>query len=65
MGVVLAYIAKLYGVEKTAREGGVAGDDLRLLLQQGSVPVLDKLHEYLEKISGEVLPKSEAGRAVA
>jgi transposase len=65
MGVVLAYIAKLYGVEKTARESGVAGDDLRLLRQQGSAPVLEQLHEYLDKISGEVLPKSDAGRAVA
>lgn len=65
MGVVLAYIAKLYGVEKTAREGGVVGEDLRLLRQQGSAPVLEQLHAYLQKISSEVLPKSEAGRAVA
>jgi transposase len=65
MGVVLAYIAKLYGVEKLARESALIGDDLRLLRQKCSVPVLETLHEYLDKISGEVLPKSEAGRAVA
>jgi len=65
MGVVLAYIAKLYTVESAARESGVVGDELRLLRQQCSVPVLETLHEYLKKISGEVLPKSEAGRAVA
>jgi len=64
MGTVLAYIAKLYAVEKTARESGVVGEELRLLRQQGSVPVLEELQEYLGKISGEVLPKSEAGRAV-
>jgi transposase len=65
MGAVLAYIAQLYGVEKTARDSGVTGEDLRLLRQQGSAPVLGQLHAYLEKINGEVLPKSEAGRAVA
>ena len=62
MGSVLAYIAKLYAVEKTAREAGVFGEELRLLRQQGAVPVLEQLHGYLVKISGEVLPKSEAGK---
>ena len=28
-------------------------------------PVLEKLHQYLEKTREEVLPKSEAGQAVA
>jgi hypothetical protein len=65
MGAVLVYIAQLYGVEKSARQAGIVGDDLRLLRQQGAVPVLDKLHEYLLKIREEVLPKSEAGKAVA
>jgi hypothetical protein len=65
MGAVPAYIAQLYGVEKRARDSGVTGEDLRLLRQQGSAPVSGQLHAYLEKINGEVLPKSEAGRAVA
>jgi transposase len=65
MGAVLAYIAKLYAVEKTARDSGVVGEQLRLLRQQTAVPVLEELHRYLERISAEVLPKSEAGRAVA
>ena len=30
MGVVLAYIAQLYALEKTARQAGVAGEDLPL-----------------------------------
>jgi transposase len=64
MGVVLAYIAKLYGVEKTARQAGVVGDELRLLRQQGAAPVLADLHGYLLKIGEEVLPKSAAGQAV-
>ena len=65
MGAVLAYIALLYKVEKRARRSGVVGEDLRLLREQASRPVLEKLHEYLEKIRVEVLPKSEAGQAVA
>jgi transposase len=36
MGAVLAYIAQLYALEKTARQAGIVGDDLRLLRQQGA-----------------------------
>ena len=65
MGAVLAYIARLYKVEKLARRSGIVGEDLRLLREQAAQPVLEKLHEYLENIREEVLPKSEAGQAVA
>ena len=65
MGAVLAYIGHLYKVEKRARRSGIMGEDLRLLRAQASMPVLEKLYEYLEKIREEVLPKSEAGQAVA
>jgi transposase len=65
MGAVLAYIAKLYAVEKSARQAGIAGDQLRLLRQQGAAPVLNELHAYLLKIRDEVLPKSAAGQAVS
>jgi transposase len=65
MGAVLAYIAKLYAVEKTARQAGIVGDDLRLLRQQAAGPVLVDLHAYLLKIREEVLPKSAAGQAVS
>src|SRR5260370_19268948 len=65
MGVVLAYIAQLYQVEKRARRSGIVGETLGLLRQHASQPVLEKLHEYLEKIREEVLPKSEASQAVA
>jgi transposase len=64
MGAVLAYIAQLYAVEKTARQAGLVGDDLRLLRQQGAAPVLMDLHAYLLRIRDEVLPKSAAGQAV-
>lgn len=64
-GAVLAYIAHLYKVEKRARRSGIVGEDLRLLREHASKPVLERLQEYLKKIREEVLPKSEAAQAVA
>ena len=52
-------------MEKTARRGGLRGENLRLAREHGSRPVLDRLHQYLTKIQVEVLPKSAAGPAVA
>lgn len=65
MGAVLAYIAQFYAVEKRARQCGVSGEQLRLLREQASRPVLEQLHDYLLRIREELLPKSEAGQAVA
>jgi transposase len=65
MGTVLAYIAQLYAVEKRARQGRLQGEDLRLLREQGSRPVLEQLHAYLLKMGGQLLPKSDAGQAVS
>ena len=65
MGVVLAYVAQLYAVEKRARRCGIDGEALRLLREHASRPVLEQLHAYLLKIKDELLPKSEAGLAVA
>jgi transposase len=65
MRAVLVYIGQLYALEKRARQAGVEGEDLRLLREQASVPILAQLHEYLLRIQNEVLPKSEAGQAVA
>ena len=65
MGAVLAYIAQLYAVEKRARRCGIEGDALRLLREHASRPMLAQLQGYLLKIRDQVLPKSEAGQAVA
>ena len=65
MGGVLAMIAHLYGVEKTAREQGLRGEELRLLRERDARPMLDRLHEYLLMIREKVLPKSDAGQAIA
>jgi transposase len=65
MRTVLLLIAQLYAVERTARERGFEGEPLRLLREHGSLPVLERLHAYLLEIQNQVLPKSEAGQAVA
>jgi transposase len=65
MSAVLAYIAQLYAVEKRARRCGISGDELRLLREQTSRPVLAQLHLYLLKSKDQLLPKSDAGLAVA
>jgi transposase len=65
MRTVLLLIAQLYGIERTVRERGLRGEELRLLREHGSRPVLERLHAYLLQIRDELLPKSEAGQAVA
>jgi hypothetical protein len=47
MRTILLMIAELYRVEKLARERGLAGEDLRLVREQGARPTLEKLHGYL------------------
>src|SRR5262249_1790872 len=41
------------------------GEQLRLLREHGAGPVLERLRQYLLEIQDQVLPKSEAGQAVA
>jgi transposase len=65
MGGVLAMIAHLYGVEKTGRQNGLRGEALRLVRERDARPMLNQLHEYLLTIREEVLPKSDAGQAIA
>ena len=65
MGGVLAMIAHLYEVEQVSRRNGLRGEALRLAREHGARPMLNQLHEYLLAIREQVLPKSEAGQAVA
>ncbi len=62
MGLALLLIAQLYRVEKQART--LAAEDRLRLRQLQSLPILDKLRDYLQEIQAEVLPKSPEGRAV-
>lgn len=65
MGAVLALIARLYAIEKIARERELRGEERRILREQGARPVLGQLHDYLLRIRAELLPKSVAGQAAA
>jgi hypothetical protein len=65
MGGVLAMIAHLYEVEKAGRKSGLRGEALRLLREREARPMLNQLQVYLLTIRAQVLPKSEAGQAVA
>jgi transposase len=65
MGGVLAMIAGLYEVEQAGRRNGWRGEELRLLREREARPMLNQLHEYLLTIREQVLPKSDAGQAVA
>ncbi len=44
MRTVLLFIAELYSVERAAHERGVSGEELSLLREHGSRPVLERLH---------------------
>jgi transposase len=65
MRTMLLLIAQLYQVEKVGRERGLRGEQLRLLREHGARPLLEKIHAYLQEIREALLPKSEAGQAVA
>jgi hypothetical protein len=62
MGPALLLVAQLYHAEQQARP--MAPEDRLQLRQRQSRPILDKLHDYLEELQVEVLPKSPEGRAV-
>jgi transposase len=58
----LHLIGRLYGVEERARD--FTADERLALRQRLSAPLMEKLRGYLEKIRGELLPKSPGARAV-
>lgn len=62
MGPALLLIAQLYRVEERARP--LLPEDRLELRRLESRPILAKLHDYLQEIQAEILPKSPAGRAV-
>lgn len=65
MSAVLLMIAQLYAVEKIARRRELRAEALRMVREQGAQPVLGRLHKYLLEIQDQLLPKSEAGQALA
>ena len=65
MGGVLAMIAHLYEVEKVGAPERVARGRIAAGAGTEARPMLNQLHEYLLAIREQVLPKSEAGQAIA
>jgi transposase len=59
---VLEWIRQLYDVEDRARE--LTALDRQMLRQRESVPILDRIQEFLDKGSVRSLPKSALGKAI-
>jgi hypothetical protein len=64
-GQALAMIAKLYDVEREARERGLDAVARRELRLEQSLPVVDAIGEWLVRALEETTPKSPIGMAVA
>jgi len=59
----LAYYGQLYEIERQAKD---LTAELRLRIRQDlAVPILNKLHEWLQRQQPEVLPKSKIGEAIS
>jgi hypothetical protein len=66
---IIAMIAPLYGIEKVARESGLAPEARKDLRQQHAPAMLDRLHRRLlelnpARVGSPVLPKSPLGKAI-
>ena len=61
---MLALIGELYQIERQAKEEKRNPAEIKILRQETSKPILDKIQQRLEIFSVEVLPKSPLGQAV-
>jgi transposase len=62
--IAVNYIAKLYAVEKQAREKSLRPDDLFKLRQKRSKPILEKFKIFLDELKPRVPPKNALGAAI-
>lgn len=62
---VITIMARLYAVEKEAREEGLAAEQRQELRQRKSKPITEALKERLEEIARTSLPSSKLGQACA
>lgn len=63
--IAVNYIAKLYAIEKYAREEKLHVDEIFKLRQEKSKPILDKFKDFLSELAPKVPPKSALGLAIA
>ncbi|PUZ18858.1 hypothetical protein DCM91_21015, partial [Chitinophaga costaii] len=61
----LEHIQLLYTIERSAREAGMAAQEVLVLRQRVAVPVLQALKEWMVKTYQEVTPASVIGKALA
>jgi transposase len=60
---VLHQIAKLYAVEKQAREAGASAERRLALREQESLPLFAELRENIQAVAASALPSSKLGEA--
>jgi transposase len=63
--VAVNYIAKLYAIEKQAREKNLEPDQVFILRQEKAKPILDKFKIFLDELMPKVPAKSALGLAIA
>ena len=61
---VLAIIKQLYGIERAASDRQLDATARQQLLQEQALPILEKLHAYLQEQRAAALPKSPLGAAI-
>jgi len=62
---ILLMFHQLYEIEREAREQDLSHDDIQILRQKKSLPVLKEMETWLNKKLNLVLPKSTIGQAIA
>jgi transposase len=62
--LALAYYLQLYELERAAKRLAFDEEQVRRMRQDIAVPILEKLHTWLESQRAEVLPKSPLGEAI-
>ncbi len=60
----LKFIRTLYDIEKAAKKRGLSAHELLELRRNEAAPILETMHVWLIKKSGQVVPKSLLGKAV-
>jgi hypothetical protein len=61
----LEQMGKLYALERTCREQALCFEEIKVVRQQQSVPLLDSLGEWMKDQYMQVTPKSPIGKALA
>jgi transposase len=61
----LVLFHQLYEIERDARDQGLTHDEIKLLRQEKSAPVLLEMETWLNDKLNKVLPKSAIGQAIA